>query len=235
MLHVLTLQHQILVLVSLRLCTGFKAVHLLKLPQGKLVPNDTNPTSEPQTANFDHELGCSPWRYDMFHNSSCVCGDSIRGVVICKEDHVSLLTCHCMSYSDRHDNMTLVGNYPYLCTNDFYTKIFETTNISDLCNRDIQQNRKGQMCGRYLDNYAPSPFSYSFECSNCSNYEHNWVKYIVITYFPLTIFFLAVTIFRLNAMSPSINSFILVCQILSCPATSSLISVYVHFLEKKQC
>ena len=169
----------------------------------------------------------------MFHNSSCVCGDSIRGVVICKEDHVSLLTCHCMSYSDRHD-MTLVGNCPYLCTNDFYIKIFETTNISGLCNRDIQQNRKGQMCGRCLDNYAPSPFSYSFECSNCSNYEHSWVKYIVITYFPLTIFFLAVTIFRLNAMSPSINSFILVSQILSCPATSSLISVYVHFLEKNK-
>ena len=27
-------------------------------------------------------------------------------------------------------------------------------------------NQKGQMCGKCLENYAPSPFSYSFDCSN---------------------------------------------------------------------
>ena len=136
-----------------------------------------------------------------------------------------------MSYSD-HNDVMFVGDCPYMCTNDFYTAISEHTNISDLCNRDIKQNRKGQMCGKCSDNFAPCPFSYSFECSNCSIYKHNWIKYIVIAYLPLTTFFLAVIIFRFNAMSPSINSFILVCQILSCPAVNSLVSVYVHFWDK---
>ena len=226
MMHSIVLQLEILLCVSL-VCLGSKTVYLLKLPQEKQV---INLISESKTAI--PELSCPPWKYDKFHNSSCKCGDSIYDIVICNEDDdiVSLLTCHCMSYSDR-SGMILVGDCPYLCTMEFYTKISEQTNISDLCNRDIQQNRKGQMCGKCLDNFAPSPFSYNFECSNCSNYKRNWIKYIVITYLPLTVFFLAVIIFQFNALSPSINSFILVCQILSCPAVNSLISVYVHFLD----
>ena len=109
-----------------------------------------------------------------------MCGESIHNVVICEDDQTSasLLTCHCMSYSDLHNDIILVGDCPYLCTDDFYTEICEHTNISNLCNRDIQHNRKGQMCGQCLDNFAPSPYSYSFECSDCSNYKYNWVKYI---------------------------------------------------------
>ena len=225
--HFLKLQPQVSVLLLLSLaCIGFKTVHLLELPQEKQA---NNLMSELKTAI--PELSCPPWKYDKFHNSSCVCGESIHGIVTCREDQVSLLTCHCMSYSD-HSDMMLVGDCPYLCTNDFYTEILEQTNISDLCNRDIQQNRKGQMCGKCLDNFAPSPYSYSFECSDCSNYKHNWVKYIMIAYLPLTIFSMAVLIFRFNAMSPSVTTFIIMCQILSCPATSSLISVWMRFLIK---
>ena len=215
----------VLLLVSL-VSIGFKTVHPLELPREKQF---NNLISESNTAN--PKLSCPPWKYDKFHNSSCVCGESINGIVTCNEDHVFLLTCHCMSYSDQSDIM-LVGDCPYLCTNDFYTELSEQTNISNLCNQDIQQNRKGQMCGRCSDNFAPSPYSYSFECSDCSNYKHNWVKYIVIAYFPLTVFFMAVIIFRFNAMSPSVTSFIIVCQILSCPAASSLISVWMQFLVK---
>ena len=87
------------------------------------------------------------------------------------------------------------------------------------------------MCGRCLDNFAPSPYSYSFECSDCSNYTHKWIKYIAIAYIPLTIFFLAVIMFRFNAMSPSMNSFIVLSQIFSCPSVSSLSSVYVRLMD----
>ena len=189
--------------------------------------------SDPELRNHT-KPSCPPWQYHKFHNSSCECGDSIHDVVLCDEDDdchgVCLLNCHCMSYSD-HSDMTLVGDCPYLCSIDFYMHIFEYTDISDLCNRDIQQNRKGQMCGKCLDNFAPSPYSYSFECSDCSNYKHKWIKYIAIAYIPLTIFFLAVIMFRFNAISPSMNSFILVSQIFSCSAVSSLLSVYVRFLD----
>ena len=219
---------QLIIILCMNFCLGSIA---LKLPQGKRQTLNTN--SNIESKNFDFKQpSCPPWKYHKHHNSSCECGDSIHDIVLCSEDgnSVSLLTCHCMSYSD-HSDMMLVGDCPYLCTNDFYTDISKNTDISDLCNRDIQQNREGQMCGKCLDNFAPSPYSYSFECSDCSNYEYNWIKYIAMAYIPLTIFFLVVIMFRLNAISPSMNSFILVSQVVSCPSVSSLMSEYVRFLD----
>ena len=78
-----------------------------------------------QNMVYSHsQLSCPPWQYRKFHNSSCECGDSIHGAVLCDEDDdsASLLNCHCMSYSD-HIDVMLVGDCPYLCTNDFYTDI----------------------------------------------------------------------------------------------------------------
>ena len=219
----LSIHPGILMFVSL-LCLRFKItvqnVHI------------TNPINKSYSELANHKPSCPPWQYRKFDNSSCECGDSIYGVVLCDEydNSVSLFICHCMSYSD-HSDMMLVGDCPYLCTDDFYTHIFEYTNITDLCNRNIQLNRKGQMCGKCLDNFVPSPYSYSFECSDCSNYKHQWIKYIAIAYIPLTIFFLAVILFRFNAISPSMNLFILVSQIVSCPSVSSLSSVYVCFMD----
>ena len=193
----------------------------------------TNPIIKSYSELANHKPSCPPWQYRKFLNSSCECGDSIHDVVLCNEDDdsVSLLTCHCMSYSD-HSDMMLVGDCPYLCTDDFCTHIlFEDINITDLCNRNVQLNREGQMYGKCLDNFAPSPYSYSFECSDCSSYEYNWIKYIAIAYSPLTIFFFAVITFRFNVMSPSMNSFILVSQIFTCPSVSNLMSTYhVRFL-----
>ena len=227
-----TLQLGVLLFASL-MCLGSKTMDqkLMKLPQEKQNMHTTTLTIKSELANLNTEPSCPPWRY-KFHNSSCECGDSIHDIVICSDDDdsVSLLNCHCMSYSD-HSDMMLVGDCPYLCTNYFYTDISEYTDISDLCNLYIRQNRKGQMCGKCIDNFAPSPYSYSFECSDCSKCKYKWIKYVVIAYIPLTIFFLAVIIFRFNAMSPSMNSYILVSQILSCPSVSSLISVYVRTLD----
>ena len=148
----------ILISVSL-LCLGSK----ITVPITHII----NPIikSDPELGNHS-QPSCPPWRYRKFLNSSCEC---IHGIVLCDEDadSVSLLNCHCMSYSD-HTDVMLVGDCPYLCTNDVYTDISKNTDIIDRCNHEIQQNRKGQMCGKCQDNFAPSPYSYRFECSDCS-------------------------------------------------------------------
>ena len=87
----------------------------------------TNPIikSDPGPELGNHsQPSCPPLKYRKFNNSSCECGDSIHGAVLCDEDDdsASLLNCHCMSYSD-HIDVMLVGDCPYLCTNDFYTDI----------------------------------------------------------------------------------------------------------------
>ena len=176
---------------------------------------------------------CPPWKYREDNNSSCVCGHGIHDIVECQKDTstVLLLTCHCMSYSEDSDYLVM-GACPYLCTNQFYTKITAETNFSNLCNSDILQNRQGQLCGQCTDNHSPSPYSYQLKCADCSHYKYNWLKYLTMAYVPLTVFYFVVIIFRINALSASMNAFIFFCQIISCPAIMSLLSTFVYFSDK---
>ena len=176
---------------------------------------------------------CPPWKFDKYHNSSCECGDSLHNLVRCMNDEsvVSLMSCHCMSYSD-HDGTLLVGASLYLCTNNFYTEISDHTNLNHLCNSVMQQDREGQMCGRCIDNYSPSPYSYRLKCAQCFDYRYNWIRYLLIAYLPLTAFFIVVIFFQFNAMSPSMNAFLIFCQIMSSPAVMGLLMSYVNFSNK---
>ena len=176
---------------------------------------------------------CPPWKYDKYHNSSCVCGANLNNIVECSGDQsiLKVLTCNCMSYSDNSDEI-LVGACPYLCTNSFYTYIDEKTNLSNICNHDVNQNRQGQMCGQCLDNHSPSPYSYRQKCADCSNYKHNWIKYFLIAYLPLTVFYIIVAFCRLSALSASMKAFIFYCQIMSSNSVMSLLSNYVYFAQK---
>ena len=177
---------------------------------------------------------CPPWMYHKYHNSSCVCGSAIHDIVDCEVSNQStiilLMFCHCMSYSDSGDGDTVViGACPYLCTNNFHTIIYDYTNLTTLCDRDIHQNRQGQMCGQCQDNHSPSPYSYELKCAHCSHYKYNWLKYLAMAYAPLTAFFFAVVFFRLNALSASMNAIIFFFQIISSPAIMSMISTYAYF------
>ena len=191
--------------------------------------------------NVDHRAireilnnSCSAWKY-RDSNSTCVCGDSLGDTVLCEDDRstVEILTCHCMTYSDQSDDVILVGNCPYLCTNSFYSFIQNEADVRDMCNNDIQQYREGQMCGKCIANFSPSPYSmsYAFECAECSNYKNNWLKYILIAYLPLTVFFLIVIAFRFNAMSASMNLYILFGQLISSPVALSLFSIFNRFSD----
>ena len=192
-------------------------------------------------SNISHDYGldklpkspCPPWKYRKDNNSSCVCGHGIHDTVQCSEDSSTLLlqNCYCMSYSENGDHL-VVGACPFLCTNRFYTRINADTNLSDLCNSDILQNRQGQLCGQCKDNHSPSPYSYQLKCADCSHYRYNWLKYLMMAYAPLTVFFFVVIIFRVNALSGSMNAFIFICQIISCPAAMSLLSSFTYFSDK---
>jgi hypothetical protein len=173
---------------------------------------------------------CPLWKYHKYHNSSCECGSGIDNIIVgCKDNQsIFLLSCHCMSYSDNGDGVVM-GACPFLCMNYFYIDIDADTNLSTLCDRHIRQNRQGQMCGQCKDNHSPSPYSYELKCAHCSHYKYNWLKYLVVAYAPLTAFFFTAIIFRLNALSASMNGIIFFSQMVSSPAVMSMVSTYVYF------
>ena len=121
-----------------------------------------------------------------------------------------------------------MGSCPFLCENVFYIKV--QRNLDRICN---QLNRTGQLCGRCSEGYAPAVYSYGSQCVKCTHYKHNWIKYLVIAYLPVTLFYVFVVMFKFNAMSLSMIAYIFVCQIVSSPAFSRILTTFMDFSEKQ--
>ena len=169
---------------------------------------------------------CPPWKYRKTPTSPCECGNSIGEVVQCSNGSVCLFSCHCMSYSEKLGTV-IMGPCPHLCENYFYFKIHH--NMDHICN---QINRTGQLCGKCSEGYAPAVYSYGSLCVQCTHHKHNWIKYLAIAYFPVTMFYALVILFRFNAMSPSVIAYIFVSQIVSSPAIASIFTTFVNSAEK---
>ena len=145
-----------------------------------------------------------PWTIPTVENGTveCSCGSRINGVVECHPESckIKLLYCHCMSYSTIL-NTTVVGYCLNMCSRSIHRTI-HACNLSELddaiCGR---LHRTGQMCGDCKKGYAPSVYSYDLACVECSDYKYNWLKYTAVVFLPLTLFYVAVVVFRIGIMS----------------------------------
>ena len=216
--------------------TIFKLVLLIQYHGGQSSPLQHSEFASEynRLSNNSNQQPCPHWTYRTHQNSNCTCGNNINGVISCTNDKspVYVLSCHCMSLNRWGE--AVEGQCPYLCTNNFHTVVKDTNDLRNgrICNKKIPQNRHGQLCGRCEEGHAPAAYSYSFICTNCTSYKNNWMRYVAIAYVPITILFLVVLFFRWSVMSPALNANIFFCQIVSCPAVMSLLSVFVYFSEK---
>ena len=172
---------------------------------------------------------------EVWNNGSqqcqCECGENLGDLVDCDDNSldVHLAMCYCMTRYQDDQNTIVVGACAYQCYHHEGNSAYY--HISDYeCNRSA---RTGQLCGRCWTGYAPPVYSYDLDCVECSS-SHNdivkrWVKYIVIAFLPLTIFFIIVVTLNISVTSPSLNAFILVSQLLTAPVLSRM---YVPVLKK---
>ena len=168
------------------------------------------------------DVPCFPGLYR--HYNQCRCEhDAFGNLVKCSQDgslkilklSVWLVTCY---------NDTLVLGYcPYLrkICNHSVTLPREG---SDLCNltqtvcEDI--NRKGTVCGECKRDYTVSVNTYDLKC--VPDKECNWFLTLLAVFGPLTIFYLIVFLFRINAAAPYISFVILLAQVLSARQVANL-------------
>ena len=163
-----------------------------------------------------------PWTLQYKDNTTvgCKCGVSLHGVVRC--DPVSfkldVLYSYCITYSEIL-NTTVVGYCLTACHGTQTATTIHAHNVSDLNSVMCGSlHRTGQMCGRCKEGYAPPVYSYSLACVECSNYKYNWLKYIIVAFLPLTVFYILVVVFRISAFSGSLNALILTFQLLTISA-----------------
>ena len=168
---------------------------------------------------------CGTWllpKQDDSGNVTCECGSDIDGVVRCNSatQQVSILKEYCMTYSSngtflvvgRCMGLYILKNYKY--KGNYATYITLPSNVSQVCN---SFHRDGQLCGKCMDGFAPPVYLYVPECVNCTDYSNNWVKYVGISFLPLTVLFLFVVIFSVSVTSNPLNAYVFVSQMITAP------------------
>ena len=157
----------------------------------------------------------------------CRCGSELQGAIHCVEGSFKtmLTACFCMSSYKKDPNITVVGACMYMCARRYE---LDTVHMCDL--RQSTSNREGQLCGQCRKGFVPPVYSYDWRCVKClhDNFLKNLVKYCAVAFLPLTVFFVIVITFHISATSPSMNAFLLVCQVFTSPMQVRIVSSSVH-------
>ena len=156
-------------------------------------------------------------------STGCECGSSLGGKVECNSSsgNVYLLACYLMTYSI-DESMLVVGRSLFGCGKGvypYYRLPSNTSKLNDfLCSK---YHRRGQLCGRCEEEYAPPVYSYNLSCVKCTDhYANNWMKYLAVSLLPLTLFFIIIVTCRISVTSGVMNAFILLSQTISLPVIS---------------
>ena len=195
------------------------------------------------SANGNASISCPTWTYRVNESSQCVCGVNLTGAVICDPSsrQVKVHGCHMITF-DPASNQTYAGYSFYGCVKYFSkpsTVYFPVTSNALQVNFEMcdKFKRDGLFCGACKENYYPLVYSYKLKCKECSDQEirQSIFIFVVVTFIPVSMFYVIVLLFKFNANSPSLHGFILLAQMLT--QTSSMKILYTkfgssHHLEK---
>ena len=169
---------------------------------------------------------CPPW-FTCATTGKCKCGPPIlHGGIKCSEKIMrsAVLNCQCVTY-DEIEAKTFAGLCLYNCERPVFNKVLENVyhglpeNISRLnhymCGRF---NRDGVLCGECIKGFSPFVLSYNLSCVNCPNSHLNWLKFIVVGFIPLTVFYFVMILLNIKVTSSHMHGYVLFSQVVSAPA-----------------
>ena len=188
-----------------------------------------------------YEEGCPTWMYHDKNTTSCVCGDSVTGTILCDESQPNgtlLQAGNCMTTELDETSkqiITVVGACPYFPFTISYKSEFVGSFFHIIPEDRLELNpmtcgllnRTGRLCSSCVNGTFPSVLSYDRKCVPCSHSTVYSVFLILLTSFlPLTVFYCIVVLFRLSANHAFLNSFILVAQVMSAP---QVVHIALHY------
>ena len=164
------------------------------------------------------DSGCPLWTYRHEADSECRCGTTLNGKVKCNMNTSTLTLLHslCMTY-DR--NETVVGYCPYSTITNIGLSTYQLPmqQKDDLTNMSCSAwKRKGTLCSQCMQGYGVPQYSYYLECVECKDFRVTELfKFLAVSFLPLTVMCILVTLFHLNTLRPPWSVFVLMAQTLS--------------------
>ena len=179
--------------------------------------------------SYLRNTSCPPWFKPS--NGTCICGESIDGIVKCNESlqESAILDSYCITYNKATETV-VVGACIYNCINNTLKEIYRPMSgtVEQLNEATCGcLNRSGQLCGECRASHSPPVYSYNLHCMMCSGGQYNWIKYITMAFVPLTVFLVLVLCCRISATSPQLYAFVMFSQLISSPNNvRALLSIF---------
>ena len=167
---------------------------------------------------------CPPWRLYDFKTKECKCAKTIHLVNCDSKGQLSISHCYCMTFNEELKEVT-IGQCLYSCVDHRRSSCHEYDRIKS--NSSLTLNfeecgllkRTGHLCGDCIKDYGYPIYSYSMECVKCNKDGafKNIVKYVLLAFGPLTIFYMFVIIFKFSITSNFMVAYIYTCQTVTVP------------------
>ena len=180
------------------------------------------------------EQPCPTWYLETKHNAvtRCVCGATIGGFVMCDyaTQKTLIIAGLCISYNETF-NDTVVGrcafNYHNPDTQTFYVTLpNDTSELNSFMCSGL--NRTGLLCSQCEQGLGPAVLSYKRQCVGCFDQRYGWLLYITATLIPTTILCILMA-FQFNVTSAEMNTFVFLCQMITCASTLANSYLYIHY------
>ena len=164
-------------------------------------------------------VACPTWFQEK--NGTCECGSDLGGTIMCNNytKTVAIVEGYCMSYNidgtlrDMEDSELVVGfcfaRYNYAGT---VNRVYHTLDSNQVKGNCTHYNLEGFFCGECEKGYGLAINSLHTECVNNCNRWGVSIIYITCVILPISVFFLAVLLFRPNIPSGPMLGYILYCQ-----------------------
>ena len=163
---------------------------------------------------------CPTWFYFSNITQRCECGVSVRGVNCYQQAmEVEIRFSYCATFSGQ-EGLFYAGRCPYSYkfndSNELHSLL---PSDPDLLNEAMcgPYNRKGLLCGECIDGYGPGVYTHDRKCVDCSMFSMSSAicLYLLVEFVPVLLFFLCLTIFRLDLTSGPMLGYVVFCQMIS--------------------
>ena len=157
-----------------------------------------------------------PWKASTFHCGQSHIESAIELLTCDSLGQIrSILKCNCITYNENTSTLE-IGSCIYTCNHNKKNTspyFYLLSNASDwneiICGRF---NRKGTLCGECKDGFYTSAYSYDLTCIKCTNTASNWLKFVLIAFLPLTVFYFVVLVLRINVHCTHLQGYVLYSQ-----------------------
>ena len=162
-----------------------------------------NACNKQTCSDEDGDITCPP---GLFCEAGyCECGNSYpRSLITCNGTNSFILRRFCATFSSI-TNSTSVGLCFHFIGEEERRELYSelpgnASAIEGILCEPI--HRTGNLCGDCMPGYYPSAYSYSIKCTNnCTKPYLNWITYVTVAFFPLTLFYIFVLFFKINTTS----------------------------------